>query len=122
MRSVPVRTLAFARSGDKGDISNVFVIPYRESDIEILVRELSVDRVTEAYGELVDGPIERYRFDGVSALNFVMYRALDGGVIGRSLNLDIHGKSRGAILMDMEVEVGDDFEEPVAGVNEDRRP
>lgn len=121
MRSIKVKEIAFSRSGDKGDISNVHVVPYRTDDYELLMEALTVDRVAEAYDGLVDGPIERYPFDGISAINFVMHEALDGGVIGRSLNMDIHGKSRGNIMMDIDIEVPDDFELPETPSDEDRR-
>lgn len=112
MRTIPVKEVAFARSGDKGDISNVHVHPYRESDYDLLKDQLTVDRVAAAYDGLVDGPIERYEFEGIFTLNFVMHDALGGGVVGRTLNLDIHGKSRGNVLMDMEIEVPDNFDVP----------
>ena len=36
MKTLPLRELAHARSGDKGDTSNVGVIAYDESDYPIL--------------------------------------------------------------------------------------
>lgn len=121
MPTIKVREIAFSRSGDKGDVSNVHVVPFREADYDLLLEELTVDRVAEAYEGLVDGPIERYEFEGISAINFVMYGALDGGVIGRSLNMDIHGKSRGNIMVDIDVEVPIDFQLPTTPGEDDRR-
>ena len=104
MKTIKLREVAFSRAGDKGDISNVSVIPYDEKDFELVKEQITIKRVKEAYGELVKGKIERYEFTGIKALNFVMYGALDGGV-SRSLCLDLHGKSRGSIMGNIELTV-----------------
>lgn len=106
MSRVKVRQIAHSRAGDKGDISSVAVIPYDEAHYHLLKDQLTVERVREAYGELVKGEIRRYELQGIRSLNFVMYRALDGGV-SRSLAMDLHGKSRGSIMGAIEVEVPD---------------
>jgi hypothetical protein len=100
---VKLREVAFSRAGDKGDISNVSVIPYAESDWEWIREQVTVARVVAVYGPLVRGPIERYELPGIKALNFVMRGALEGGV-SRTLALDLHGKSRGALMGTIEVE------------------
>ena len=104
MKRVKLRHLALSRSGDKGDISNVSVIPYDEKDFEVIRSQVTVEKVREAYGELVQGEIQRFELPGIKALNFVMFGALGGGV-SRSLCLDVHGKSRGAIMGSIEIEV-----------------
>lgn len=108
---IKVKELAYGRSGDKGDISNVGVIPYQESDYDLLLDILTVSKVRTIYDSVVDGDIERYEYPGMKALNFVMYRALHGGV-SRSLALDSHGKSRHALLLHSEITVPDDYEPP----------
>lgn len=104
MRKILLREIAFSRAGDKGDISNVSVIPYDESQYELIKNQITVERVKRAYGSLVKGEIRRYELPGVKSLNFVMERALEGGV-SKSLGLDIHGKSRGSIMGAIEVEL-----------------
>jgi hypothetical protein len=106
MRQVKLREIAYSRAGDKGDTSNVSVIPYDEAHYDLLREQLTAARVKEAYGEVVKGEVRRYELPGVKALNFVMYQALDGGV-SRSLALDLHGKSRGSIMGTIDVEVPD---------------
>ena len=106
MRRVALREIAHSRAGDKGDISSVSVIPYDESHFELLKSQLTVERVKEAYGELVRGEVKRFELPGVRALNFVMHQALDGGV-SRSLGMDLHGKSRGSIMGAIKVELPD---------------
>lgn len=103
MPKVQLREVAFSRSGDKGDTSNVGVIPYNEEDYEWLKREVTVEKVKQLYGDIVKGQIRRYEFDGIKALNFVMEEALSGGV-SRSLNLDTHGKSMGNLILRLEIE------------------
>ena len=104
MKTIKLREIALSRAGDKGDISNVSVIPYDEKDYGLVKEQITIGRVKEAYGELVKGDIKRYEFHGIKALNFVMYEALGGGV-SRSLCLDLHGKSRGAIMGNIELTV-----------------
>ena len=104
MKRVKLRELALSRSGDKGDISNVSVIPYDEKYFDVIKSQVTVERVRETYGVLVQGEIQRFELPGIKALNFVMHGALGGGV-SRSLCLDVHGKSRGAIMGTIEIEV-----------------
>jgi hypothetical protein len=101
--TVLVRTVAYARAGDKGDTNNVLVIPYDENNYEWLREHLTVDVVRATFGKVVRGPITRYEFLGIKALNFVMEQALEGGV-SRSLNLDAHGKSRANLMLGLRLQ------------------
>lgn len=107
MRKILLREIAYTRSGDKGDTSNVGVIPYREKHYDWLKEQVTVERVRALFGELVEGEITRYEFPGIKALNFVMTRALSGGV-SKSLNLDAHGKSWGNLMLRLEIEFPED--------------
>ena len=98
MGEVLLREVAFSRSGDKGDVSNIGVVPYREADFGWLREELTVERVRAVFGDLVKGRVTRYELPGIGALNFVLEEALSGGV-SRSLNLDAHGKSWGNLML-----------------------
>jgi hypothetical protein len=104
---VVLAKLAHARSGDKGDISNIGVIAYRPEYYVILRRELTAGRVKAYFGPLVLGPVTRYELPNLHALNFVMEQALDGGGT-ISLRTDAQGKTHAAALLNMEVEVGPD--------------
>lgn len=90
--------LAHARTGDKGDISNISVIAYRSEDWPRLEAELTVERVAAHFGSMVTGDITRYTLPQLHAMNFVLKGALTGGVT-RSLALDAHGKCLGATLL-----------------------
>lgn len=103
-RTVKLREIAFARSGEKGNTSNVGVVPFDEKDYDLLVEKLTVEKVKGCYEGLVRGPIVRYELPGIKAINFVMYDALQGGV-SRSLNLDVHGKNRSRLILDLDIEL-----------------
>lgn len=98
-----LREIAHTRSGDKGDTSNISVIAFDPADFELLRREVTCARVKEALGGTVQGEVERYELPQLGALNFVLHRALAGGVT-RSLALDMHGKCLGSLLLSMEIE------------------
>jgi hypothetical protein len=100
---VKLHDIAYGRSGDKGDIANVPVIVYDEADWDLVRREVTVERVREHFGSLVEGDIVRYEIPGIKALNFVMTTALSGGV-SMSLRIDPHGKSYGSHILAMEIE------------------
>jgi hypothetical protein len=105
MAQIQLRTIAYSRSGDKGDLSNVIVAPFDENDYEWLGRHLTVDVVREHFKLLVKGSITRYEMPGTRMFNFVMEKALQGGV-SRSINIDMHGKSRASLMLGIELETG----------------
>jgi hypothetical protein len=94
--------LAHARTGDKGDTSQISVIAYDEGDYAFLAEHVTAERVRAHFASLVSGDVTRYELPGLAALNFVMERALAGGVT-RSLSLDAHGKCLGSILLELEL-------------------
>lgn len=106
MKRFYLREIAHARAGDKGDTSNIGLIAYRAEDYPILVQQITVDALREHFGALVKGSIVRYELPKVEALNFVLENSLGGGVT-RSLSLDPHGKSYGALILTMPVTVDD---------------
>jgi hypothetical protein len=106
MRRVPLRELAHARAGDKGDRSNVAIYAYDPRDFAALKAELTPERLRAEFRRLLKGPVQRFALDHLFALNFVMDQALEGGV-NESLNLDAHGKSWSFLLLGLEVEIED---------------
>lgn len=97
-----LRDIAHSRAGDKGDISNISVIAYRIEDYTLLERELTAERVRAHFAGVVQGEVVRYALPQLGALNFVMQRALGGGVT-RSLALDAHGKALSGVILGMEL-------------------
>jgi len=102
-----LREIAHSRTGDKGNISNISVIAYDPKHYPLLLAEVTSDRVKAHFAGVVEGEVARYELPRISALNFVMSRALGGGVT-RSLALDAHGKSLSSALLDLEIEPGPD--------------
>jgi hypothetical protein len=95
-------TLAHSRTGDKGDTSNISVIAYDPADYPHLERYVTVDLVRAHFSGLVVGEVVRYALPKLGALNFVLHRALGGGVT-RSLSLDAHGKCLSSWILDLEI-------------------
>jgi len=101
---VPLATIAHTRSGDKGDISNIGVIANDQRHYPILVRELTAERVKMFFGGFVKGKVERFELPNLGALNFLLHEALGGGGTV-SLRVDPQGKTLGAALLKLEIEV-----------------
>jgi hypothetical protein len=107
-----LRDLAHSRAGDKGDTSNISVIAYREADYPLLEQHVTAERVKDLFSGVVSGDVVRYELPSIGALNFVMYRALGGGVT-RTLALDIHGKCLASAVLDLELPIDDTaFDKP----------
>lgn len=96
--------LAHCRAGDKGNLSILSLIAYREEDYALLAREVTAERVARHLAHLVKGAVERYELPGLGALQFVCHDALGGGVT-TSLSHDAHGKSYSFALLEMEIDV-----------------
>lgn len=101
---VPLSQLAHTRSGDKGDVSNIGVIAWKQEDYPILLREVTAERVKQHLGDLVRGKVERFELPNLGALNFLCHEALDGGGT-LSLRIDAQGKNMGSALLSMEINV-----------------
>jgi hypothetical protein len=94
--------LAHGRSGDKGDNCNVGIVARTPEAYEVLVRELTDERVKDYFGPLVTGAVVRYELPGIHALNFVLHGGLNGGGT-QSLRSDALGKVMYAWLLRMEI-------------------
>jgi len=101
---LPLSKIAHTRSGDKGDTCNIGVIAYEARHYPILVRELTPERVKSFFGALVQGKVERFELPNLAALNFLLHEALGGGGTV-SLRIDAQGKTFGAALLRMEIEL-----------------
>lgn len=97
-----LREIAHARTGDKGDTSQICVFARRAEDFPLLTRVLTAERVAAHLCTLTPHLIIEHQIPNLGAINFVLHGALSGGVT-RSLALDAHGKTLGAQLLDMEI-------------------
>lgn len=103
-REVPLIELAYARSGDKGDTSNIGVIARRPEDLPLLRAQLTEDAVAAYLAHVARGRVTRYDLPGIHALNFVCEQALGGGGMA-SLRNDPLGKGMAQVLLTMPVRV-----------------
>ena len=128
---VPLIALAWARSGDKGDLSNIGVVARRPEWLPWLWAALTPEAVAgwfaylfaprsrqtdfvpqgeqESSGAAQRFPetthqVERFHLPGIHALNLLLHGALAGGG-PRSPRLDPLGKGMAQMLLDMPVKV-----------------
>ena len=102
--TLPLSRLAFARSGDKGNSSNVAIIARDPKFLPLLRRELTPDRIVTQLDQLVQGPAERFEAPGLHALNFLIQNALGGGGMA-SRRIDPQGKAYGQMVLEMAISV-----------------
>jgi len=104
MVKVPLRLLAWARSGDKGNMANAALIARKPEYLPLLRHQVTPERVKRYFARRVEGHCERFDLPGIGAMNFVMEAALGGGGMC-SLHSDPLAKTFGQILLLMKVEV-----------------
>jgi hypothetical protein len=103
-----LRELAYARSGDKGDVCNVGLLAFDDAAYAIIAREVTPERIKAHFGDMVRGDVEIYPLPKVNALEIVLRNSLGGGAT-RTLIFDQTGKSMATALLRMQVPVlGDD--------------
>jgi hypothetical protein len=103
---ISLSQIAYARSGDKGDGSNVGIAAYTKEGYELLRRVLTSERVKQHFASIALGAVDRYEVPNLWALNFILHDSLGGGG-SESLKTDAQGKTHGLALLRMEVEVQD---------------
>ncbi|RMH18979.1 MAG: hypothetical protein D6696_11780 [Acidobacteria bacterium] len=108
VRKVPLWRIAHARSGDKGDASNVGLIADHPRFYEVLLRQVTAERVKAHFHAICRGEVERYEVPNLHALNFILHDALGGGGT-ESLKIDAQGKTHGQGLLLMEIEVPEEL-------------
>jgi hypothetical protein len=96
--------IAHARSGDKGDLVNIGLIARKPEDYPILVREVTAERVKRHFAGVCKGEVERFELPNLGALNFLLHQALGGGGTV-SLRTDAQGKTFGAALLALEIDI-----------------
>ncbi|HEY6234238.1 MAG TPA: acyclic terpene utilization AtuA family protein, partial [Candidatus Elarobacter sp.] len=96
---VPLRAIAWGRSGDKGDSCNIGIIARHPAFVAPIAEQFSAERVAARFAYVARGPVVRYALPGFDAFNFVLENALGGGGIA-SLRYDPQGKTFAQILLD----------------------
>lgn len=108
MKKVQLLKLAHARSGDKGDASNIGLIARKPEFYPVLKEKVTIEAVKKHFKGICRGPVERYELPNLYALNFLLHEALGGGGTV-SLRNDAQGKTMSTALLRMEIEVPDDL-------------
>ena len=108
---VPLVKVAHARSGDKGNYSNIGVIARQPEFLPWIRASLTEENVAEYMKHVFEGTAEgqsnnvtRYELPGMNALNILLENALGGGGIA-SLRIDPQGKAFAQQLLDMPVKI-----------------
>lgn len=101
---VPLIRLAYGRSGDKGDFSNIGIIARDAAYLPLIAAQLTEAAVAAFLAHNVKGRVTRYFLPGIGAFNFLCEQALGGGGMA-SLRNDPLGKGMGQVLLAMPVRV-----------------
>ena len=102
--TVTLYDIAHARSGDKGTLNTVSLIPYDERWYPVLRDVVTAELVAEHLQERYPGGVVRYEMENLSTLIFVCQR-LPGDSVTTSLYLDAHAKSLSSALLELELEI-----------------
>ncbi|PJK37289.1 terpene utilization protein AtuA [Pseudomonas sp. S10E 269] len=105
--SVPLVKLAVARSGDKGNHSNIGVIARDPDYLPWIAEALTPAVIVDWMGHVLDpvhGRVERWYLPGSHSLNFLLENALGGGGIA-SLRIDPQGKAFAQQLLEIPIAV-----------------
>ncbi|MFG0379670.1 acyclic terpene utilization AtuA family protein [Pseudomonas sp. zbq_18] len=105
--SVPLIKLAVARSGDKGNHSNIGVMARKPEYLAWIAAALSEGAVAEWMQHVLDGQtgkVSRWYLPGSHSLNFLLENALGGGGVA-SLRIDPQGKAFAQQLLEFPVPV-----------------
>jgi len=104
---VPLIKLAVARSGDKGNHSNIGVMARKPEYLAWIAAALSEGAVAEWMQHTLDpqtGKVSRWYLPGSHSLNFLLENALGGGGVA-SLRIDPQGKAFAQQLLEFPIPV-----------------
>ncbi len=104
MPKVPLARIAAARSGDKGEGSNVGIIARSDAAYAFLKEVLTEQAVKRHFHEINFGRVQRFEADNMRVLNFLLEDSLGGGG-SASLKTDAQGKTHGLAALRMELDV-----------------
>ena len=103
--TLPLHAVAHGRAGDKGNRSNISLVPYLADAFPLLVEQVTEERVLELFAHKGATHVDRYVLPQLPAMNFVIDNALEGGV-NSALTEDMHGKTLSFLLLgELTVEV-----------------
>jgi hypothetical protein len=108
--TVPLRRLAYGRSGDKGDKANIGLIARRPEFASVIRDQISAARVAELFAHYEPASVRRWELPGLGAVNFLIDGVLGGSGGTSTLRYDPQGKSYAAMLLTLPVQVPSSWE------------
>lgn len=103
--TVPLRRVAFGRSGDKGNKANIGLIARHPEFLGLIRDQVTAERVAEFFAHYLRGDVRRWELPGIHAINIVLDDVLGGTGGNSTLRYDPQGKSYAAMLLSMPVRV-----------------
>jgi hypothetical protein len=100
--SLQVKDIAYARSGDKGDVVNVGVLALDDAAYTRLLQALTPARLKAHFGDWVRGEVEVFPMPNINGFNLLLHNALGGGAT-KTLRYDVTGKAFSTSLLRMEL-------------------
>ena len=97
-----VKDVAYARSGDKGDVVNVGVLAFDDAAYQRLTRTLTPDRIKAHFGDWVKGDVDVFPMPNLNGFNLLLHNALGGGAT-KTLRYDVTGKAFSTAVLRMEL-------------------
>ena len=104
MTLVQLSTIATARSGDKGEGSNVGIMARSPEAYAFLKEHLTAEVVRKHMHAINAGGVTRFEADNMQVLNFLLEDSLGGGG-SASIKTDAQGKTHGLALLRLELDV-----------------
>jgi hypothetical protein len=101
---VPLGRLCLARSGDKGDTSNIGLVARSVEIHAWMLAMITTDFVRHRFADVCRGEVERFEVPNLLAVNFLLHHSLGGGGT-ESLFADAQGKTYAQFLLATTVEV-----------------
>jgi len=103
--TVPLRRLAYGRSGDKGNKANIGLIARRPEFFDVIAAQVTPERVKAFFSHYAKGDVTAWELPGLHAVNFLIDEVLGGTGGTSTLRYDSQGKSYAAMLLGMPVVV-----------------
>jgi hypothetical protein len=101
---LPLRALAWGRSGDKGNHANIGIVARRPEFYPLIVAQVTPERIAAFFAHYLEGDVVRFLLPGFNALNFLLHDVLGGGGTA-SLRYDPQGKTFAQMILDLPIEV-----------------
>jgi hypothetical protein len=109
--TVPLRRLAYARSGDKGNLANIGLIARRPEFVAVIREQVTAERVSSFFRHYIAGDgVTRWELPGLWAINIVIPAVLGGAGGTSTLRYDPQGKSYAAMLLTLPVTVPSEWD------------